>query len=86
MCNYDTFLVVFIYALSVVLLFSIKRKTGQVSSKIWFYSIGLGDTNKTDKRGWKILPLEMIKKELGHTQVRITYWLSKGHALVFGWK
>ena len=53
--------------------FSMKKPTGKVSEKIWFYQWGLGGKNEVNSKNWQIKTLDAIRKELGHTDVSILY-------------
>lgn len=44
-------------------------ETKQVSEKIFFYKWGLGGKNEINPKHWELKTLDVIRKELGHTDV-----------------
>lgn len=50
---------------------SMKKKTGQVSTKVWFYNIGLGDKDFDNEKKWEIRTLQTIRKNLKHENTTI---------------
>lgn len=50
---------------------SIKKKTGQVSAKVWYYNIGLGDKDWDNEKKWEIRTLQTIRKDLKHENTTI---------------
>ena len=53
-----------------------KRNTGQVSKKVWFYKLGLGGMDWVNENKWEIRTLKRIMKDLKHENVRIQYSLA----------
>ena len=46
-----------------------RKKTGQVSAKVWYYNIGLGDKDWVNEQRWEIRTLHRIRKDLKHENV-----------------
>ena len=46
-----------------------KQKSGQVSDKVWFYRLGLGDQNWVNEKKWEIKTLKQIRQDLKHENV-----------------
>ena len=48
-----------------------KRQSGRVAERIWFYNLGLGAEDYVDGRKWEIRTLDRIMRDLKHENVCI---------------